>query len=110
MKSDFQYLDDSKEAKERKFLIFQEWEALLYGFDIIKKIAFINKLELTTKQIKDFSYSVGLGSPLGNKRKLNIIHNIVNSSTGHASKQLIRWLMDFKSIKIDGDNKIEVIG
>jgi len=94
IKIDFKDFDDSKEAKAEKFSIFQEWEELLYGFNTIEEgINFINGLKLTIAQLKEFSQFSRLNVPFSG-RKAEIIKNIVDRTTGHSHRQLLRWLAD----------------
>lgn len=135
----FNELDDSKESKEKKHLIFQKWEEKLYGFNTTEEgINFIKNLKLTVAQMKEFANAVKLRVSFAGK-KAEIIENIVNNTTGHSHRQLLRWLADqiyfhkeikecmeflneininvpqimefakFKNIKLEGNNRNELI-
>ena len=92
---DFSQLDDSKSSKTRRRLIFNEWKELLYGFNSVEDgIDFVKNLKLTIQQLKEFSQFVRLGVVFSGRKKAEIIENIVDRTTGHSHRQLLRWLAE----------------
>ncbi|MBQ3397309.1 MAG: SWIM zinc finger family protein, partial [Synergistaceae bacterium] len=92
---DFSQLDDSKASKTKKRLIFNVWKELLYGFNSAEDgVEFIKSLKLTVQQLKEFSQFEKILVVFGGRKKSEIIDAIVDRTTGHSHRQLLRWLAD----------------
>ena len=92
---DFSQLDDSKASKTRRRLIFNEWKELLYGFNTVEDgVEFIMSLKLTIPQLKEFSHFEKIQVVFSGRKKSEIIDAIVEHTTGHSHRQLLRWLAE----------------